>query len=49
MMYTYYSTVYSTVQDVIEPALRGTAMALYFAAMYACWGHVRPASVRRRQ
>src|SRR5262249_32464907 len=26
LMYTYYSTVYSTVQDVIEPSLRATAM-----------------------
>ena len=34
LMYTYYSTVYSSIQDVIEPALRGTAMALYFCAMY---------------
>lgn len=34
LMYTYYSTVYSTIHDVIEPALRGTAMALYFFAMY---------------
>lgn len=42
MMYTYYSTVYSTVQDVIEPALRGTAMALYFAAMYALGGMFGP-------
>lgn len=33
-MYAYYSTVYSTIQDVIEPGLRGTAMALYFFAMY---------------
>lgn len=34
LMYVYYSTVYSTVQDVTEPGLRGTAMALYFFAMY---------------
>jgi MFS family permease len=34
LMYTYYSTVYSSIQDVIEPSLRGTAMALYFCAMY---------------
>jgi len=34
VMYVYYSTVYSTIQDVVEPALRGTAMALYFFAMY---------------
>jgi MFS family permease len=42
LMYTYYSTVYSTVQDVIEPSLRGTAMALYFAAMYALGGMFGP-------
>jgi predicted MFS family arabinose efflux permease len=34
VMYAYYSTVYSTIHDVVEPSLRGTAMALYFAAMY---------------
>ena len=34
LMYFYYSTVYSTIQDIIEPGLRGTAMAVYFFAMY---------------
>lgn len=34
LMYVYYSTVYATIHDVIEPSLRGTAMALYFFAMY---------------
>ena len=34
LMFVYYATVYSTIQDVIEPSLRGTAMALYFFAMY---------------
>jgi MFS family permease len=34
VMYVYYAVVYSAIQDVIEPALRGTAMALYFFAMY---------------
>ena len=34
VMYAYYSTVYSTIHDVVEPSLRGTAMALYFCAMY---------------
>jgi MFS family permease len=34
LIFIYYSTVYSTIQDVIEPSLRGTAMALYFLAMY---------------
>jgi MFS family permease len=33
-MFAYYSTVYSTIHDVVEPSLRGTAMALYFFAMY---------------
>lgn len=33
-MYVYYSSVYSTLHDVVEPSLRGTAMALYFFAMY---------------
>jgi MFS family permease len=37
-MFVYYSTVYSTIQDVIEPSLRGTAMALYFFAMYVLGG-----------
>lgn len=34
LMYVYYSVIYSAIQDVIEPGLRGTAMALYFFAMY---------------
>ncbi len=34
LMYTYYSTVYSSIQDIVEPSLRGTAMAVYFFAMY---------------
>ena len=29
-------------QDVVEPALRGTAMALYFFAMYVLGGSVGP-------
>lgn len=33
-MYAYYGAVYATNQDIIEPALRGTAMALSFCAMY---------------
>jgi len=34
MIYIYYSGVYATIQDVVEPAMRGTAMAVYFFAMY---------------
>jgi len=33
-IYVYYSSVYATLHDVVEPSLRGTAMALYFFAMY---------------
>ncbi len=33
-MYVYYSSVYATLHDVVEPELRGTAMAVYFFAMY---------------
>src|SRR5262249_46079918 len=34
LLYTYYGTVYASIQDIIEPSLRGTAMAIYFCAMY---------------
>jgi MFS family permease len=39
LLYSYYGTVYATIQDIIEPPLRGTAMAIYFCAMY-CLGAV---------
>jgi MFS family permease len=42
VMYVYYSTVYATLQDVIEPSLRGTAMALYFFAMYVLGASLGP-------
>ena len=42
VMYAYYSTVYSTIQDVVEPGLRGTGMALYFFAMYICGASLGP-------
>jgi MFS family permease len=32
--YIYYTAVYATIQDLVPPSLRGTAMALYFLAMY---------------
>ena len=41
-MYIYYATVYSAIQDVIEPGLRGTAMALYFFAMYVLGASLGP-------
>jgi len=38
LIYVYYVTVYPAIQDVVEPGLRGTAMALYFCAMYVLGG-----------
>jgi MFS family permease len=38
LFYVYYVTVYPAIQDVVEPHLRGTAMALYFFAMYVLGG-----------
>jgi predicted MFS family arabinose efflux permease len=32
--FAYYSTVYSSIQDVVPATLRGTAVSLYFFAMY---------------
>lgn len=42
IMFAYYSTVYSTIHDVVEPSLRGTAMALYFFAMYVLGASLGP-------
>src|SRR2546423_11420995 len=42
VMYAYYSTVYTTIHDVVEPSLRGTAMALYFCAMYLLGASLGP-------
>ncbi len=42
VMFAYYSTVYSTIHDVVEPSLRGTAMALYFFAMYVLGASLGP-------
>ncbi len=39
----YYGLVYSSIQDIVPPALRGTSMAIYFLVMYligASWGTV---------
>jgi len=40
--YFYYSSVYATIQDIVPPSLRGTAMALYFLAMYLLGGSFGP-------
>ena len=34
LAFTYYVTVYSSIQDVVEPRLRATAMAIYFFFQY---------------
>ena len=33
-VYVYYSSVYATIQDIVAPTLRGTAMAVYFFVFY---------------
>lgn len=42
LMNVYYSTVYPAIQDVIEPGLRGTAMSIYFFAMYVLGAALGP-------
>jgi predicted MFS family arabinose efflux permease len=42
LMYFYYAIVYSAIQDVTEPSLRGTAMSIYFLAMYLLGGALGP-------
>jgi MFS family permease len=44
LSYIYYSGVYASIQDIIEPSLRGTAMALYFFAMYFLGASLGPVS-----
>lgn len=39
---SYYGLVYSAIQDIVPPALRGTAMAIYFMAMYLCGASFGP-------
>ena len=41
-MFVYYATVYAAIQDVIEPRLRGTAVAIYFCAMYLLGASLGP-------
>ena len=38
LIYVYYVSVYPAIQDVVEPKLRGSAMALYFLGMYFLGG-----------
>ncbi len=43
--YSYYTCVYPAVHDVVQPRLRATAFALYFAAMYLLGGALGPVGV----
>lgn len=43
--YSYYACVYPALHDVVAPRLRGTAFAVYFAAMYLLGGAFGPAVV----
>ena len=38
----YYGLVYSSIQDIVAPSVRGTAMAIYFMAMYMCGASLGP-------
>ncbi len=40
--YNFYTCVYTAVQDVVEPRLRATAMALFFAGLYLLGGGLGP-------
>jgi predicted MFS family arabinose efflux permease len=39
---SYYGFVYSAIQDIVAPNQRGTAMAIYFMAMYLCGASFGP-------
>jgi MFS family permease len=41
-MYVYYATVYTAIQEVIEPRLRGVAVAIYFCCMYVFGASMGP-------
>lgn len=45
MLYNYYTCVYPAIQDVVEPRLRATAVAVYFAGMYLLGGAFGPVVV----
>ena len=45
LTFVYYATVYSAIQDVVEPRLRGAAVALYFFAMYVLGASFGPVIV----
>jgi MFS family permease len=42
LLSSYYGLVYSAIQDLVEPNQRGSAMAIYFTAMYLCGASFGP-------
>jgi MFS family permease len=40
--YNFYTCVYTAIQDVVQPRLRATAMALFFAGLYLLGGGLGP-------
>ena len=42
LLSAYYGLVYATIQDIVTADLRGTAMAVYFLAMYLCGASFGP-------
>jgi MFS family permease len=42
LQYNYYTCVYPAIQDVVEPRLRATAVAVFFAALYLLGGAFGP-------
>lgn len=42
LLQMYYGPVYAAIQDIVEPPMRGTAMAAYFLVMYLCGGSLGP-------
>ncbi len=45
LQYSFYTCVYPAIQDVVEPRLRATAMAIFFAALYILGGAFGPVIV----
>ena len=45
LAYNFYPCVYTAIQDVVEPRLRATAMALFFAGLYLLGGGFGPIAV----
>jgi MFS family permease len=47
LLYSYYGTIYASIQDIIEPSLRGMAMSIYFCAMYLFGAVLGPVATGR--